>query len=161
MVDSINVHFPDLNLEPDWNSIKPILTSALTAIKSSIGTQTDAQAADALAQSIIRILDLAATKAVESAIFYLQDIPADHASQVISAWINTWLFWLNRKLSRFWKGNLMNLQSYLALRILPTRLQPGFIIKFWTSSVPKIYMTLFTLCWKNSVILILKQPLLK
>jgi len=88
LMDSPNATFPDLDLNPDWNSIKPILTSTLTLIKSSIGSQTNEEAAAALAESIIGIMDLAISKAVETAIFYLQDIPADQASQVIAAWIN-------------------------------------------------------------------------
>ncbi len=108
-IDTINANFPDLNLEPDWNSIKPILTSALTAIKSSIGTQTDAQAADALAKSIIGIMDLAITKAVESAIFYLQDIPADQASLVISAWINNLVILAEPEIVTFLEGKLNEL----------------------------------------------------
>lgn len=88
LVDSINTTFPDLNLEPDWNSIKPILVSGLTAIKASIGSQSDAEAAAALAKNIIGIMDLTITRGVESALFYLQGIPADQASQVIAAWIS-------------------------------------------------------------------------
>jgi hypothetical protein len=88
LVDSLNATFPDLNLEPDWNNIKPILTSTLTLIKSSIGSQTNEEAAAALAESIIGIMDLAISKAFETAIFHLQDIPAEQASQVIAAWIN-------------------------------------------------------------------------
>jgi hypothetical protein len=88
LVDSINSTFPDLNLEPDWNSVKPILVSALTAIKASIGNQSDSEAATALAKNIIGIMDLAISKGVETALFTLQDIPADQAAQVIAAWIN-------------------------------------------------------------------------
>ena len=88
LVDSINDSFPGLDLDPDWNSIKPVLTSALTVIKSSIGDQTDAEAAANLAEGIIGVMDLVISKGVETAIFRLQDIPADQASQVIAAWIS-------------------------------------------------------------------------
>ena len=88
LVDSINAVFPALELDPDWDDIKPLLTSALTVIKSSIGDQTDAEAAASLAGNIIEILDLKISQAVETAMLYLQDIPATQASQVIAAWIN-------------------------------------------------------------------------
>lgn len=88
LVDSLNASFPGLELDPNWNSIKPILTSALTVIKSSIGDQSDAEAAASLAKSIISIMDSVISKGVERAIFHLQDIPADQASQVIAAWIS-------------------------------------------------------------------------
>ena len=88
LVDSINASFPGLELDPDWNSIKPILTSTLTVIKSSIGDQTDAEAAASLADNMIGMMDLLITKGVETAILRLQDIPADQASQVIAAWIS-------------------------------------------------------------------------
>ena len=88
LVDSINASFPGLELDPDWKSIKPILTSALTVIKTSIGDQTDAEAAASLAESIIGVMDLVISNGVEAAIFKLQDIPADQASQVIAAWIS-------------------------------------------------------------------------
>jgi hypothetical protein len=87
LVDSLNATFPGLELEPDWNAIKPVLTSALTAIKSSIGSQTNEEAAAALAESIIGIMDTVISKGVETAIFYLQDIPAEQAAQVIAAWV--------------------------------------------------------------------------
>lgn len=87
-VDTINANFPDLELDPDWDSIKPILTTALTAIKSSIDDQTDAEAAMSLAEGIIDIMDSVISQAVETSILYLQDIPADEASQVIAVWIN-------------------------------------------------------------------------
>ena len=88
LVDSINDSFPGLDLDPDWNSIKPVLTSALTVIKSSIGDQTDAEAAANLAEGILGVMDLVVSNGVEKAIVHLQDIPADQASQVIAAWIS-------------------------------------------------------------------------
>ena len=88
LVDSINASFPGLELDPDWNSIKPVLVSALTVIKSNIGDQTDAEAAARLADNIIGMMDLLISKGVETALFRLQDIPADQASQVIAAWIS-------------------------------------------------------------------------
>ncbi len=88
LVDSINASIPGLELDPDWNNIKPILVSALTVIKSDIGDQTDAEAAASLADNIIGMMDLLISKGVETAIFRLQDIPADQASQVIAAWIS-------------------------------------------------------------------------
>lgn len=88
LVDSLNATFPGLELDPDWNNVKTVLTSTLTLIKSSIGSQTNEEAAAALAESIIGIMDLVITNGIETAILRLQDIPADQASQVIAAWIN-------------------------------------------------------------------------
>ncbi len=88
LVDTINANFPGLELSPDWNNVKTILTSALTAIKASISDKTDAEAAADMAESIIGIMDLIISKGIESFIYYLQAIPADQASQVIAAWIN-------------------------------------------------------------------------
>ena len=87
LVDELNANFPGLALNPDWNTVKTILSSALTVIKSSLTGKTDAEAAVVLAQQIISIMDIAISKAVESALFHLQDIPADQAAQVIAAWI--------------------------------------------------------------------------
>jgi hypothetical protein len=87
LVDNLNATFPGLELDPDWNSVKQILTSALTVLKSTINGQTNEEAAAALAESIIVIMDSIISNGVESAIFNLQDIPANQASQVIAAWI--------------------------------------------------------------------------
>ncbi len=88
LVDSINASFPGLELDPDWNSIKPVLVSVLTVIKTNIGDQTDAEAAEVLAGNIIGMMDLLISKGLETTLFRLQDIPADQASQVIAAWIS-------------------------------------------------------------------------
>ncbi len=64
-----------------------MLTSALTIIKSSLDDQSDAEAAAGLAEIIIDIMDSTISKGVQTAIFRLQDIPADQAAQVIAAWI--------------------------------------------------------------------------
>jgi hypothetical protein len=108
-VDSINANFPGLELNPDWNSVKTILTSALTAIKSSISDKTDAEAAADMAGTIISIMDLIITKGVESAILYLQDIPAEQASQVIAAWINNLVVMAEPEIVAFLEGKLTGL----------------------------------------------------
>jgi hypothetical protein len=87
LVDNLNATFPRIELDPDWNSVKQILTSALTVIKSTLTNQTNEEAAAALAENIIVIMDSIITDGIESAIFNLQDIPADQASQVIAAWV--------------------------------------------------------------------------
>ena len=77
-----------------WNSIltgnrlEQILTSALTVLKGSVADKTDAEAAAELAKNIIGIMDRIITSGIESAIFTLQTIPADQASQVMAAWVN-------------------------------------------------------------------------
>jgi len=111
LVDSINASFPGLELDPDWNSIKPILTSALTVIKSSIGDQTDAEAAASLAESIIGVMDFVISNGVEAAIFRLQDIPADQASQVIAAWISNLVDLAEPQIVAFLEGKLNELAS--------------------------------------------------
>lgn len=87
LVADLNATFPGLALDPDWNQVKTVLSSALTAIKASIGNQTNAEAAANLANSIIGIMDNIISNGVSSALFYLQDIPAEQASQVIAAWV--------------------------------------------------------------------------
>ena len=87
LVDSINATFPGMDINPDWNNVKTILTSTLTVIKSSLTGQTDAEAAADLAQSIISIMDGIISNGIESALQQLQDIPADQASQIIAAWV--------------------------------------------------------------------------
>lgn len=88
LVDSLNASFPGLELDPDWNSIKTVLSSALTLLKSSIEDMTDEEAAASLAKSIIAVMDQLISKGFETAIHQLQDIPADQASQVLAAWIS-------------------------------------------------------------------------
>ena len=87
LVDNLNATFPGIEIDPDWNSVKQILSSALTVIKSTLTNQTNEEAAAALAENIIVIMDSIITNGIESAIFNLQDIPADQASQVIAAWV--------------------------------------------------------------------------
>jgi hypothetical protein len=98
-----------MELNPDWNNVKTVLSSALTAIKASIGDKTDAEAAVDMADSIIGIMNLIITKGIESAIFYLQDIPAEQASQVIAAWINNLVVMAEPQIIAFLEGKLNEL----------------------------------------------------
>ena len=109
IVDTLNANFPALELNPDWESIKPILSSALTVIKSSIGDQSNAEAATSLAESIIGVMDGIITKGVESAIFKLQSIPATQASQVIAAWLNNIVVMAEPEVVVFLEGKLNEL----------------------------------------------------
>ena len=111
LVDSINASFPGMELDPDWESIKPILTSALTVIKTSIGDQTDAEAAASLAESVIGIMNSVISKGIQAAIFHLQDIPADQASQVIAAWISNLVDVAEPQIVAFLEGKLNDLAS--------------------------------------------------
>ena len=86
-IDSLNEAFPALELNPDWTTVKPIITSLLTAIKAKLGTSTVEELSAELANGIINILDLVLQKAFEKAIFSLQEIPADQAATVIASWI--------------------------------------------------------------------------
>ncbi len=106
LVDSLNATFLSLDLDPDWVSIKPILTSSLTVIKASIDNQTDTEAAASLAENIIEIMDSAISRAVETAIFYFQGIPAEQASQVIAAWISNLVTVAEPQVVSFLEGKL-------------------------------------------------------
>jgi hypothetical protein len=86
LVDNINATFPGMELDPDWGNVKTVLTSALTLLKSSIGDMTNEEAAAELAENLIGIMDTVISNGIASAIYQLQDIPADQASQVIAAW---------------------------------------------------------------------------
>lgn len=88
LVDSLNASFPKLELDPDWESIKPVLSSALTVLKSSIDGKADTEAANEMAENLINIMNLVISQGVESALVKLQDIPADQAATVIAAWLN-------------------------------------------------------------------------
>ena len=88
LIDTVNAYFPSLDLDPDWAKVEQVLTSALTVLKGSIAGKSDAEAAVELAENIIGMMDRIITDGMESALFYLQTIPADQASQVIAAWIN-------------------------------------------------------------------------
>ena len=109
LVDSLYATFPKLDLDPDWNSVKPILTSALTLIKSSLNDQTNEEAAANLAQALIGIMDSIITKGVESAIFRLQGIPADEASLVIAAWVSNLVQVAEPEIVEFLEGKLTEL----------------------------------------------------
>ncbi|MDP3444567.1 MAG: hypothetical protein Q8T08_17040, partial [Ignavibacteria bacterium] len=109
LVDSLNATFPGLELEPDWENVKTILTSALTVLKSSINNQTNEEAAAALADSIIGIMDTVISNGIESAIFRLQGIPADQAAQVIAAWVNNLVTMAEPEIVAFLEGKLNEL----------------------------------------------------
>lgn len=87
LVDSLNAKFPGLELAPDWNQIKPVLTSALTVLKSQLSGMTIEEGAAQLAQSIVSIMETVISNGVATAIFALQDIPAEQASTVVASWI--------------------------------------------------------------------------
>lgn len=86
-VDRLNEHFPNLNLDPNWNTIKPIITSALTVIKAQLGSSTVEELSEDLAESIIGIMESVIQKGFETAIYKLQEIPSEQAALVVSSWI--------------------------------------------------------------------------
>lgn len=88
-VDEINDRFPGLELEPDWRNVKTILTAALTTIKTAIGSSTVEEFSAWLANSIINAFDVILGKGFETAIYRLQEIPAEQAATVISSWISS------------------------------------------------------------------------
>ncbi len=87
VIDRINTHFPGANIEPNWNKVKPAITSSLIIIKSSISSLTPEQAASSLANTIIALINKEMSEGFALGLFYLQEIPADQASLIISAWI--------------------------------------------------------------------------
>ena len=86
-VDQINEAFPGLELDPEWNSIKPIITSILTTIKAKLSSSTVEELSADLAESIIGIIEVILQKGFEKAIYNLQQIPADQAASVIASWV--------------------------------------------------------------------------
>lgn len=86
-IDQINEAFPGLGLEPDWKSVKPIISSLLTTIKAKLGSSTVEDLSADLAYALIDIMDLVLHKGFEKAIFSLQQIPADQAASVVASWI--------------------------------------------------------------------------
>ncbi len=87
-VDRLNGAFPGLDLEPDYASIKPVITSVLTALKVAIGASSVEELSATLANSIIGIMNVAIEKGFEKAFFRLQEIPSEQASSVLAAWIS-------------------------------------------------------------------------
>ena len=86
-IDDLNEKFPGLDLNPDWKTVKPIITSLLTAIKAKLGSSTVEELSAELADGIIGVLDLLLQKGFEKAIYSLQQIPADQAASVVASWI--------------------------------------------------------------------------
>ena len=86
-VDNINEAFPGAELDPDWSTIKPVISGLLTAIKAGLGSSTVEELAGTLAEGIIGIMDLVLQKGFEKAIYSLQQIPAEQVATVVSSWI--------------------------------------------------------------------------
>ena len=86
-VEQINARFPDLNLDPDWGTIKPIITSFLTVIKSQLGNQTVEELAESLAIQLIGLMDNLIQKGFEKAIYALQEIPPEQVASVFASWV--------------------------------------------------------------------------
>jgi hypothetical protein len=105
-VDDINEAFPGLGLEPDWTSVKPLITSLLTAIKAGLGSSTVEELAGSLADGIIGIMDLIIQKGFEKAIYSLQDIPPEQAASVIASWITSLVKMVEQPVVDFIEGKL-------------------------------------------------------
>lgn len=106
VVEVINGAFPGLGLEPDWASVKPIITSLLTAIKAGLGSQPIEEFAESFADGIIGIMEGVIQKGFEKAIFSLQEIPADQAASVIAAWLTNLLEMAEEPVVGFIEGKL-------------------------------------------------------
>ena len=107
-VVDINEAFPGLNLEPNWASTKPIITSVLTAIKAALGSSTVEELAGNLAEALIGVMDLAIQKGFEKAIYSLQQIPPEQAASVISSWITNLVEMAEQPVIDFIEGKLNN-----------------------------------------------------
>jgi hypothetical protein len=86
-VENMNESFPGLDLEPDWTTIKPVITSALTAVKAGLAASNVDEMANTLSGILIGVMDLAIQTGFEKAIFSLQMIPPDQAALLIASWI--------------------------------------------------------------------------
>ena len=105
-VDLINATFPALGLEPDWLSVKPVITSILTAIKAAIGTSTAEEFAENMAAGIVSMMELIIRHGFEKAIFRMQEIPPEQAASVISAWISSLVGSAQQEVVDFVEGKL-------------------------------------------------------
>lgn len=105
-IDQLNESFPGLELDPDWKSIKPIISSLLTTIKAKLGSSTVEELSANLAEGIINILDLVLQKGFEKAIYSLQEIPADQAASVIASWITNLVELVEQPVIDFIEGKL-------------------------------------------------------
>lgn len=86
-VERLNDQFPNLDLDPSWTTIKPIITSALTIIKAQLGNSSVEELSADLAGTIIGIMEPIIQKGFETAIYKLQEIPSEQAAIVISSWV--------------------------------------------------------------------------
>jgi len=105
-VENINEAFPGLGLEPDWASVKPIITSVLTALKASLGSSTVEELAGKLGEALIGIMDVIIQKGFEKAIYSLQEIPPDQAASVIASWITNLVALVEQPVVDFIEGKL-------------------------------------------------------
>lgn len=105
-IDQINEAFPGLGLEPEWGTVKPIITSLLTAIKAKLGTATVEELSAELAKGIISIMDVLLQKAFEKAIYSLQQIPADQVASVLASWLTNLIEMVEQPVIDFIEGKL-------------------------------------------------------
>lgn len=105
-VDNINEAFPGLELDPDWATVKPILTSLLTAVKAGLSSSTVEEMAASLADGIIGIMDNILQKGFEKAIYSLQEIPPEQAASVIASWIANLVEMVEQPVIDFIEGKL-------------------------------------------------------
>ena len=106
IVDQLNEAFPGLGLDPNWTSIKPVITSVLTAIKAKLGTSTVEELSADLADAIISIMEVVLREGFEAAIYSLQEIPADQAASVIASWLTNLIEMVEQPVIDFIEGKL-------------------------------------------------------
>ena len=88
-VDKLNNRFPNLGLDPDYNSIESTIDAILKAAKPVIGIQGPQKVADEIAQVLID--EVFTTKNIENAFVaaldYLQTIDPETAAEAIAKWL--------------------------------------------------------------------------
>lgn len=106
IVDQLNETFPGLELDPNWTSIKPVITGVLTGIKAKLGTSTVEELSAELADAIISIMEVVLREGFEAAIYNLQEIPADLAGSVIASWLTNLVEMVEQPVIDFIEGKL-------------------------------------------------------
>jgi len=105
-IADINEAFPALGLDPDWGTIKPVITSVLTALKAALASSTVEELSAQLADSLIGIMDLVLQKGFEKAIYSLQEIPPEQAASVMASWLINLLELVEQPVVDFIEGKL-------------------------------------------------------
>lgn len=105
-VAEINEKFPALDLDPDWSTVKPVITGLLTTLKARLGSSTVPELSEDLAYGLINIMDALLQNAFEEAIYKLQEIPPSQAATVVASWVTNLLDMAQQPVVDFIEGKL-------------------------------------------------------